>query len=36
VGHFVDDVIERYQEQIGEPALFRFSQMRAALTIADR
>lgn len=36
VGSFVDDVIERYQEQVGEPALFRFSQMRASLALADR
>lgn len=33
---FVDDVIERYQQQVGEPALFRFTQMRASLELAER
>lgn len=35
-GDFVDEVIERYRHLIGEPALFRFSQMRATLTLAAR
>ncbi|WP_165484436.1 hypothetical protein [Gordonia paraffinivorans] len=29
---FVGEVISRHQGVIGEPALFRFSQMRAMLT----
>ncbi|MCK8615202.1 class I SAM-dependent methyltransferase [Gordonia sp. C13] len=29
---FVATVIDRYQEVVGEPALFRFSQLRASLT----
>lgn len=31
VSDFVDEVITRYEQLIGEPALFRFSQMRASL-----
>lgn len=36
VESFVGDVIDRYREQTGEPALFRFSQMRASLELAPR
>ncbi len=32
IDRFVAEVIERYQSTVGEPALFRFSQLRASLT----
>ncbi|HEY9314091.1 class I SAM-dependent methyltransferase [Williamsia sp.] len=36
VDQFVGDLIDRYQQVTGEPAVLRFSQLRASLALAER